>query len=543
MPTFALILIIYFLFVAITSQPAGTSGPILSFYELQLQFIRNQPFIFTFLFIVVALLFRGGNKKRNLTDRLFNLGSRLITVIAFASVASLLIIFTVAFIHLNALSILSHIDLKRTGVLLNAADIENRLLQLGKPPKVIFKEARSVIRSAAVDQSGKGFYGGVVISSFPALLIFPEKDYEAGVLLSGDTLIVTDINSPEFQLVSPVVAYSMIANYFPAQQVRSFPQVSVMDKNEYLVFREGNISDKLETIDELLEVIAETVEVLEITVEEEERQTAEKEESVKQERLEREREFGRCVNEGFYDSGTYRRVNSREYCLESVAYRDETIKQTNREIKELALLNDGNRKRLAGYREYLKFYQNQKLLTYEETDFTTLEYAVFNPPNIINITQIKQNSPQAMADYFVVLVHEYLHYTTYNEEGRRLDSLFFEEGLTEYFARKIVLKYLGYETNLAYPVNVGVISQMAKRINETDLAVMYFSGDRANLERSVDRAYGDGFYSENIIFLETIQYTVSTKQILDLANKVMETLGGELLVEDDVRVKTETFRN
>jgi hypothetical protein len=115
------------------------------------------------------------------------------------------------------------------------------------------------------------------------------------------------------------------------------------------------------------------------------------------------------------------------------------------------------------------------------------------------------------------------------------------EGLTEYFTRKIVYRNLDINTNMAYPVNIKIINQMAKRIPESDLADIYFNNDQQKLKRTIDLVYGDNFYDQNVITLETLQYSSDPDQILLLANDIMEKIGGEPLDKADLKTTYSIF--
>src|SRR5438270_13136435 len=96
------------------------------------------------------------------------------------------------------------------------------------------------------------------------------------------------------------------------------------------------------------------------------------------------------------------------------------------------------------------------------------------PNNSINIAFGNATSSRA-ADYLETLIHEYLHYASYIGPDKHLSDSFFEEGLTEYFARRIVEDNLHIETNLGYPAQVKIIEAMTKRIDESEFADIYFS--------------------------------------------------------------------
>ena len=78
----------------------------------------------------------------------------------------------------------------------------------------------------------------------------------------GDTLIVSNIDSPDFQETSPIVSYLMVKSYFPDREIKPYPQVSLMDKQEYLEYREKDFAEKFALIDKLIGQIDENNDLL-----------------------------------------------------------------------------------------------------------------------------------------------------------------------------------------------------------------------------------------------------------------------------------------
>ena len=113
--------------------------------------------------------------------------------------------------------------------------------------------------------------------------------------------------------------------------------------------------------------------------------------------------------------------------------------------------------------------------------------------------------------------------------------VFFEEGLTEYFARKIVEKNLNIETNIGYPVYYKIISEMTNIIPETELAVIYFTKDQNALVSALNRVYGDNFYQNNRILFASLQFTSNRNQTLQIANEIMKKINGTPLTLQDLR--------
>ena len=546
MPPFILLIIFYFLVVAFVSgQFVRTDNPFISFYELQLGFIFNHTFLVVLLFLFLTIVFlRFGKHRKNKLNKYVCFLKKILTAFFAGSLIAFFLLFIIALVHINSLSLLSFVNPQSTGIKTEIDVILEEIKSYDDVPNVVFNEAGNgrVVKTAAAFQSGKtNYYSSCIIPIISNIFILTNNDLQRSIFIGGDTLFVNDINSDNFQKLSPVVGYLMIKDYFPKKVIRPFPQLSLVDKKDYAEFRKGNFKDKLETIDQLVMNIGKNIEELEISIKGQQSQLSEQEDNMLSERADKEKEYIRCVNEGYYQEGIYYKTNSKEFCLEQKNQREELIKGMINDIDDTKNSIIKNSQRIVNNQKYLKFYNSQKLLTQEDINFIVDEYAIFNPPDIIKITQTIQNNPQALADYFVVLIHEYLHFTTYNEEGKSLGSLFFTEGLTEYFARKITAKNLGLMTNIAYPVNVKIIEQLMKRINEEDIAEIYFANDEKSLEKLIDMVYEEGFYQDNLITLETLHHSSDAEQILNLTNEVMKKIGGETLTKEDIISDNDTF--
>ena len=114
--------------------------------------------------------------------------------------------------------------------------------------------------------------------------------------------------------------------------------------------------------------------------------------------------------------------------------------------------------------------------------------------------------------------------------------------MTEYFAREIIKEGLGIETNLGYPLNIKILRQMEKRILERDFADIYFSGDREELEKLMDKVYGKGFFKNNIVQLETLQYTSKPEQLVKLANSFMQKIREPIIAKEDLITSYSEFK-
>jgi hypothetical protein len=209
-----------------------------------------------------------------------------------------------------------------------------------------------------------------------------------------------------------------------------------------------------------------------------------------------------------------------------------TLVGLSSDADKLSLGLQKDQQTLKDYQYYDDFFRAQKKLGAISTGNISSELGVFEPNDSIKVV-INTTSPHSIADYFETLTHEYLHYASYTS-GKRLDSSFFEEGLTEYFARQTIKDNLDVDTNTGYPLPVKIISILTNRIAEVDLADIYFSKNQSELEHALDLAYGDNFYQNNYILFESLLYTPDPQDALDTANTLLKHLGEPALKENDV---------
>jgi hypothetical protein len=535
---------LYFLIVSFFSGQTGAlyENSLFSYYGLQTQFVLDNLLFFILGGgALILLLFLSGRTSKS--KSFFGVLQKLITVTLLASLVSYIILFVIALTQLNFMSLVMRVSPKMLGVESDMETVVSKLKKDTSPPAIVVGQDNYLISAIATAEVGKkSFYGTNVIPTVSRFLVLPAKKLDEGVVLVGDTIIVININSQEFQMVSPVVAYLMIKDYFPRQEIKSYPKVELMSREEYVAFRRGDFGEKLKTFDEVISQIEEGSIVLTQSIEEEKNNLQGNEDDLEAAREQSEEEYINCVNEGYYEDGVYVKVNTKDDCRRQMDERAASMDGIAADNRNLERILADDQERLRQYEAYLEFYKSQKLLMQEESNYTSYEFATFSPPNTIKIASTKSNDPQTVADYLELLVHEYLHYINYENGRSGFSSAFFTEGLTEYFARNIIKKYLGVDTNLGYPVNVKLVRQMNKRILEADLADIYFSEDQAGLVKELNMVYGEDFFKNNQLLFETIHFSSDTDEIVRLANEVMKDMEGEPITKDDVMTTYSTFQ-
>lgn len=547
MPPFIILIIIYFLIVSFLADSASQTitNPFLAYYDIQLRFILNNLNLFILGLLIITLAFiLLKNQSRGFVKSYTSLLQKIFVTSFIGSLVTLIILFIIAVVEINFLSLIIYSNFKLLGIESDSEKIINKLVENRLPSTVIAveKTKKSLPLAIAIASSGKdSFYGGRIIPNFPHIFILPSKTIDNGVLMVGNTIIVNNIDSEDFENVSPYISDFMIKKYFDDKNIKSFPKVSLLSKDQYVTFRQKDYENKLKKFDEVVLKIQENKNSLINDIENQKIQLIEIETNLRETSNQKEKDYTKCINTGFYKMGIYYKTYSKAYCQEQILELEELIKSINREVVDLKENLKLSQKQLEQYDLYEKFYISQKNLTGSESSFISFEFGTFNPPDDIKISQVFENSSQSLADYFELIVHEYFHYASYSEEGKKLGSSFFEEGLAEFFARKVIKSSLGINTNLGYPLNVKIIEQITKRISESDLIDIYLANDQEKFENLMDRVYGKNFYRDNFVLFETLHYSTDTNQLLTIANELMGKVGGEALTEDDLKTTQSYF--
>jgi hypothetical protein len=475
-----MVLIIFFItlfFLCIgflADVPAQPGANPLSFYfSHQSSFMFNYKGIFIVLFIVLTLLFFKFNfdKKTPPHKIFFYSASQTILIGFFGILLSYVLLFIIAGIHLITVGILLEKNPKALGIIFEKEAVVTRLKIQQHPPEIIAidQNPSEVVRAVARATSGpKTFYGSTVLKNIPHVFIVAPERINVDLLVIDNTIIISAISPADLEAISPAVGYQLVKNYFKSRQIRSYPIVTIMNREEYQQYRVEDNKKKIVKIDQQIEKI--------------------------------------------------------ESYVSSLSAELNTLKRRDKEKEKL----------LVEYQYYFNFFTNQRTALSSLNNSTPHELGVFENRDEIKLVYDTDNA-HAIANYFATLSHEYLHYASFVNDETRFENSFFEEGLTEYFARAAMKDALQTDTNLGYPVQAKIISEMMNMIPESELAEIYFTKDEIALEKALDRVYGDGFYQNNQVIFETLQYTSNRTQVLKLANDIMKRIDGEPLTEKDLK--------
>lgn len=536
-------LIIFTTIIFLFATLLGTSqlhipNPFIAYVFYILDFVL-QYFAEFFIGFCIALFLVIRNQHIDKKDYL----QQVVLVSAFQIFASFLasaffafvLLLIIAIVELNIFSAIMNVHPSILGVTTDTKTITKQLQKFPHPPKIIASDRQPQREIAAIATATVGttnFYGDNILPNIPNFLIFPIKKSPSSLALIDNYLIVTAVSIKDMQAISPVIGNLFVREYFSDRPIRFYPKVSVMTDKEYVVFRKNDAQQKLAKITIELQKMESSISSISATIQKDKDNITANQASQTDSMKQRDKEYNACISKGTYVKGVFTPTYTREYCQQILDKWNTTLttqatsadSATNKLQLDQQLLKD--------YQYYDTFFKAQKAILSISTGNIPSELGVFEPKDAIKIVVASSNSHD-IADYFETLVHEYLHYASYTE-GKRLDSSFFEEGLTEYFARQTIKDNLDTDTDIGYPVAVKIIQGLTQRIAEADLEDIYFTKDEVGLEHKLDLVYGDNFYKNNYVLFESLQYTSDPKQILEIANTILKRIGGKSLSEKDL---------
>lgn len=521
----------------VTYPPEVLTNPMLNYVLMQVNFMYNNLLLFIALFILgVLFLVKSQKSQRHFkTPKKIYLSSvKLLQISILGFFLAYILLFFIAFVQLNFFSLLVNINPNIVGVISDDKKINDMLRKNNLPPEIITSDGDQnnelfAIVSATTGQ--ENFYGRYVLKSVPGLFVIPVS-LSSGVYLIDNTLIINKINNSNLDVISPTVGYLFLKQYFWGRKINSYPDVKIMSKNEFISFRVQDSGKKLALADSDIKKIDDSISSVSAAIVQDTESLSISQNALKQDYSKRDSEYSKCLSAGYYKGNVFFRTNNKDSCKGILDKWESAINQDIKNNEELGKKIQDNRDKLSAYKYYDSFFKSQKQLLSVQKTSIPYEFGNFEPTRSIKIL-INSEGSNASLDYLETLVHEYLHYASY-VPGKNFQTSFFEEGLTEYFARNIIRDELHKDTNIGYPVQAKIISEITKTIPEARLADIYFAKDEIKLEEALDQTYGDNFYKNNAVIFETLQYSSSPEQTLKLANNIMKLIGGDALKRSDL---------
>lgn len=428
------------------------------------------------------------------------------------------------------------------GLTLERAAIVKTLKARPTPPTILATQNSQEREVVGVAQNMTGtnhLYGKRILAAIPNLLILPIERKLSSMILADNTLIITKIEPGDLQAVASILGSTFITNYFSGRIAKPAPKISIMSQKEYVKHRQQEANTRIQQLKDEIQLVDDKISSLSAGIAHDKEQITYYQDLASASAKKLDDTYRQCINAGEYKNGKYIHYYSESYCKtqqSNLTAENDTDEKNTKDWLDLLAYDESQ---LESYQSYVTFFKAQQAATQIGKANLPDELGVFEPPQTIRIV-LQTSDSHAIADYVETLIHEYLHYASYTP-GKKLSSTFFEEGLTEYFARRIMQDSLEVSTNLGYPIQAKIIAMMAKRIDDNELEDIYFSKDENRLEQALNRVYGDDFYIKHLSLFQALMYTSDPEKVVQFTNAIMDAIGGSHVQESDLGSTTSNF--
>ena len=511
-------------------------NPILAYLTVQYQFFRENEVFFLFGVCAIVLYYFMSKKhqvRKPFLKRLLRAATHTGKIFGLSLILAWIGLFLVAWLQLASTSILVSINPRLLGVTTDTEKIATILSSNKTAPKTLVGSeiAKQQVRNIATINTGSNtFYSSHFLATIPEFLILPTKQLNTNMFMVGNTLVFTQLSTKELNVVTPILGHLYIREYFQTQHIKSYPAFAIMDMDLYNAYRTQDSLKRIETIGMEVGDLNQKESSMSAILNADKNALETKQQQLETAKKNKSIISKKCTSKGVYHSGTVYDQYPITECENLTREIDAQILILQNEVDSAQKKVQTEQSQIATHESNKSFLsaKNNALVTRINT--LGNERGVFEPPDSIKMV-LESSDPHTIADYFEVLVHEYLHYASYTQ--KKTLPTFFEEGLTEYFTRQIILYNLDFPAQFGYPIPVAIIQEMTKNIAEGELATIYINKDQAQLEMTLDRVYGDGFYARNEVLFQYLLYSTNQKQTLEIANKIMHQIGGRELTEKD----------
>jgi hypothetical protein len=440
---------------------------------------------------------------------------------------SAFLIFSVAVIEINFLAVILNINPTSLGLETNIDNIASKLASTDQTPNIIAAEndKRKIPIAIAIANAGSdNFFGKNILTSVPSALVIPIAKKLPDTLYIGDFLIFANINYQDLELLSPRLGYLLVKSYFPERNIKFYPKTRIMQETEYLAHRKFDSLKKAENINKAILSVDDKISSFSSVIENNDVAIKSSLEFINAASEQKDVDYRRCLAA----------KTPKKTCQDKRGKLESEMELVRQDVNLLQVENEYGKKQLAIQNSYKDFFEQQKEMLLISQESIPFEVGMFDPKDSIRIVFGVKNL-RTVEDYLQTLTHEYLHYASYISDTDRLESSFFEEALTEYFARSALARARIGGGNLAYPIQLKIIAEIASKFAESDLVDVYFTKDNTQLEVILNRVFGDNFYENNYLLFETLQFASDQKQILKIGNDIMSVIGGPALTEEDLK--------
>ncbi|MGI0058273.1 MAG: hypothetical protein ACREBJ_00765, partial [Nitrosotalea sp.] len=342
------------------------------------------------------------------------------------------------------------------------------------------------------------------------------------------------------QTISPALAHLFLQNYFKNNVWKSDPNVVILSRQDYLAFRQSEIDNQIQQLDNQIQKIEDYIGQVQSDIALSNQKISYNQSGLQETENAEQSTYNYCISLGYYDyfTGTFYSTYNQSQCSsQAQSQYASTLAQFQKNITDWNNELQTDEGYLSDAQNVEKEYKNAVDYVNSQKDTTPDELGKFNEPNTVRVV-LDSTSPKGINEFLETLIHENLHYQSSikNRNFQFSDGSydgFWEEGLTEYFARKVIYADVGVHINQGYPLLVKIVAQIAKKVPESTLIQIYFDKDDSTLQATLNAAYGNNFYKDTEPYFEYLSYLPDNLQ-LKYANNIMTRIGGTKLTSSDL---------
>lgn len=546
---FSLLFLVYLLIFTYISvfilSATNSSNFVFSYYISYLDFAKKSGvsiLIPLVLATVLIYLLKNVSKKkfslRNYPSSKLRIFISSILMLFLAFNFSLVSTFLFGVVEVNVLAVKIRSNPESAGFVWGKDKVLQKLKSMNHPPKVIDGgqsfSAKAILGESISSNSRGKYYTQYIVTSLPSTLVIPVSIPNEPLVMFGDNLIINSLDKDQIEAISPTLAKLLVKKYFTNRFIKDEPSLQVLGRQDYLKFREDQINTQIAEIDKLINAATDLIKGINGNIANDKSKIAYNQNAIAYYTDLADASYKYCINNGYTDyfTNTFVHFNTPAICESNKTQYDGDIAQFKKNVSDWQSQLQYDQSQLPQYQEAKDTLTAYKTLIASQKDSTPQELGLFLPGEKTIKIALDYTGSKSVTEYLETITHEYLHYTSYVSEERSLPQ-FFEEGLTETYARRVVKEELGKETNIGYPLLVKIIQQMITKVPEDKLQEIYFTKDENELQYSLDQAYGKDFYKNSQYYFSVISF-VPPKEALKIANNIMIKIGGKPLKEEDL---------
>lgn len=503
-------------------------------YKHSLLLILLASMLVVFNFITSLKL----GKKRNIINALLYSAFIFIIEVIISIPVSLVLVLLFVLIFYNSLITVSNYYPK----LLDIHTDKNEIRQIIDKSYTNFElvgisetSSKTFVTSSPFLGRKGNFFTKNFIASLPKFAFLNSRTINHPVYLIRNTLVIKELDKEIFQTFAPTFIKKLVKRDLSPRYIKDEPDVEIISRQDYLKYREDEINKQIDVISGYINESKKYLRAIAYDIQVAKSNIASLQNNIALNIQYRDEEYNRCISEtwtyyGYYSNYTYR-LYTDTYCQSQRSQRDQQNEQYQSEISTNQRILSSYQSQYNQLKEYLDKFQNYKAFVEETKKLTPYELGLFEPDKSVKVV-LDSVSDKDISNFLETLTHEYIHYSSYVSKERSLPQ-FFEEGITEYLARKVISNQLHKSVNLGYPVVVKIISVMVEKIPVAQFEDIYFNKSADQLESLLDQTYGKDFYKDTQLYFALIPYS-PPDEALKFANNIMFKIGGPELTGKDL---------